>query len=130
MDKRVDVLLRDGTRRRATATIAEDSGMVLAIGGIVLMPSDYAMQGARIIASDPATLRAIAKAGFQAVQAGNVTVATRMPREVSEDMQRTCKERGVTMSAALTVAARAWLAAGSPLPCDSSTPHKGSGQRG
>ncbi len=129
MDKRVDVLLKSGKRIRGTVTVSQD-GTTLTIGGLSMMPTDHAMIGAQIIASDPDVLRGVSAAGFQAVQAGNITVAAKLPRDMGEAMKQACQTHGLTMSAAITEAVQMWLEADCPRSHRENANNMGSGQRG
>lgn len=130
MEQRVDVIMGNGTRRRAKVAVDSHGQAVLSISGVELTPADHAMQGACVVCGDDAMIKSLLLSGFCAERAGGVTVAAKLPRDVHRAMQAASTAAGMSMSAALTAAARAWLAAGCPASCNNNAPDKGSGQRG
>ena len=128
MTGRVDIIMRGGERRRATA-IESKGGMVLVISGVELTATDHAMQGARVIVGDAGLCAALRDANYDAMQPDSVVVTAKLSQDTGDALRVVCKAKGLAMSTALAFAVEHWLQDGSP--CDSKNAiNKGCGRRG
>ena len=115
--KRVDIVMKNGQRRRATAEV-EDGRVVLHLAGVTLTASDYAMHGARVIVGDESIVRGLKQAGYDAVLPDKATVTAKLSPAVSQALAAACSELGISTATAVAYAVEAWLEGGHPFPVE------------
>lgn len=111
--KRVDIIMRDGQRRRATAK-EQDGRIVLMIAGVALAAHDYAMQDARVIVNDAALVAGLRAEGYNATQPDKALVAAKLSPTTAQALADACEELGINTSTAVAYALELWLQSGHP----------------
>lgn len=113
MNKRVDIAMADGTRRRGTASTEHSASSygnpVIIINNIPHGPNDIAMIGAKIVVSDQHVVDALTKAGYAAMISGDKAMTVRVPAEIIPRLKERAKGLGISQTEAVGLALVAWL---------------------
>lgn len=112
---RLDVILEDGARRRASYDT--DKPQVIEIAKCPFGPQDVMLQGASCITTSPELKKLLNDNGFQTQRPGKKNnYCVRMDDDMSDAIIEIAQAEGVKETAVIRIAVSYWISMGHPMP--------------
>ncbi len=112
---RIDVILGDGARRRASYDTEKPE--IIEISKCPFGPKDVMLQGASCITTNPELKKLLNDNGFQTQRPGKANnLCVRMDDAMSDQIFEIAQANGKKEAAVVRIAVQYWLSNGAPMP--------------